>query len=347
MVTDMRFPRLFINLVFMFGLFCSLSFILAACGEADSVSEEIVTSLPYSGALYYREGRYGKDKQSVYLKLELPSLTSKRLIEDLGFAYSTSMDGAQSLRVDSSRTVIHSYYESGSLNKSIDVDYQVSSAARFSPDNRYIAFLFSNNYAQYYLGVISAEGGAVVVLAIDSDGVSKRGPSGVDWTPNGGVMFTGYGRIYHLPSIESDSFEVIRSFGSNIETYDLRVSPDGSKVAFLLDDFDAWYKEGNLYVMNADGTSLRQVAVRDGLYAFTHPAWSPDGKYIGAIYGENRGDSSGARGCGSIWLFNADLPEVAYINEETDDADIEGAEKIDTADYEVHGMCPTRGLDWR
>jgi hypothetical protein len=50
-------------------------------------------------------------------------------------------------------------------------------------------------------------------------------------------------------------------------------SPDGKKVAFSMNN--------HIWVINTDGTGLRQVTTGDK--AETHPCWSPDGKYLACI----------------------------------------------------------------
>lgn len=332
----------------LFVIFLAALTVLPGCKEdGGGNGSPNGDSLSLPGNLFYYEGRYGENKDDAYLRLNLDSLSADILITDLGYSFSSSDDGDRLLRVDSSRTVIHTYSGSGNLLKSIDVNYQVSSEPRYSPDNQYIAFLFKDNSANYYLGILTAEGDLVRALSVDNDGVIKRGPSGIDWTPDGQIMFTGYGRIYRLADINEGDLEVITNFGSDIEVYGLRVSPDGKKVAFLMDDFEAFYHEGNLYVMNSDGTGLQELAHRSELYAFTRLAWAPSGKYISAIFGEYRGDSSGSRGCGAIWIFDSGSSDVAYITEDTSASEVPGSFKIESTDYEVHGLCPSNGLDWR
>ncbi|NUQ63059.1 MAG: TIGR03067 domain-containing protein [Pirellulales bacterium] len=70
-------------------------------------------------------------------------------------------------------------------------------------------------------------------------------------------------------------------------------SPDGSKIAF-----DAWrlsrketYRDANVYLVNADGTGLKHIAVG------AMPSWSHDGKRLTFCqYDPNRG----------VWVMNAD-----------------------------------------
>jgi Tol biopolymer transport system component len=73
-------------------------------------------------------------------------------------------------------------------------------------------------------------------------------------------------------------------------------SPDGSKIAFVLstpEHLGAYAGDGDIYVMNADGTGLTKLT--DGLDA-AHPAWSPDGSRI--VFVRDQGSS--------LMIVNAD-----------------------------------------
>jgi len=61
-------------------------------------------------------------------------------------------------------------------------------------------------------------------------------------------------------------------------------SPDGSQIAF-------WSSRSghyDIYVMNADGTNLRQYTDEIGYYPYNHPLWSPDGRRIVFQYSRPR-----------------------------------------------------------
>lgn len=54
-----------------------------------------------------------------------------------------------------------------------------------------------------------------------------------------------------------------------------QASPDGSQIAFLVDEQQGTETQRSLWVMNADGTNRRQVST-----AAREPTWSPDGTQI-------------------------------------------------------------------
>ncbi|MCP4134126.1 MAG: hypothetical protein GY754_24350 [bacterium] len=53
-------------------------------------------------------------------------------------------------------------------------------------------------------------------------------------------------------------------------------SPDGSKIAFILETNDS-EKGGQLWVIDADGSNAKQISVGN---AVSYPAWSPDGAVL-------------------------------------------------------------------
>lgn len=67
-----------------------------------------------------------------------------------------------------------------------------------------------------------------------------------------------------------------------------RWSPDGSRIAFVISPrghLTRYAGDGDIYVMNADGTGIRRLT--DGLDA-SYPAWSPDGSRIVFIKGQGQ-----------------------------------------------------------
>jgi Tol biopolymer transport system component len=67
-----------------------------------------------------------------------------------------------------------------------------------------------------------------------------------------------------------------------------RWSPDGSRIAFVMSPrghLTRYAGDGDIYVMNADGTHIRRLT--DGLDA-SSPAWSPDGSRIAFIEGQGQ-----------------------------------------------------------
>ena len=76
---------------------------------------------------------------------------------------------------------------------------------------------------------------------------------------------------------------------------DPTLSPDGSKVAFVVADYES--ATGDIFVVNRDGTGLTQLTFDSEMD--DQPAWSPDGTKIAFR-------SFRTQGQGDIWVMNAD-----------------------------------------
>lgn len=72
-------------------------------------------------------------------------------------------------------------------------------------------------------------------------------------------------------------------------------SPDGTRIAFVVSDEDAW--TGDIFVVNRDGTGLTQITHDPNLD--DQPAWSPDGTRI-AFRSYRTGRD------GDIWVMDVD-----------------------------------------
>jgi TolB protein len=54
-------------------------------------------------------------------------------------------------------------------------------------------------------------------------------------------------------------------------------SPDGKKIAFVSDRLGRGFR---LFVMDADGSNVKNISPADNPRGFVYPAWSPDRKKI-------------------------------------------------------------------
>lgn len=128
-------------------------------------------------------------------------------------------------------------------------------------------------------------------VSIDTDETTW---SSLDITPDDKhIVFDMLGDIFIVDSAGGDAKALTQDFAWNIHP---AVSPDGKKIAFISDRGGL----SNLWVMNLDGTNLKQVSTEK--YNLIHsPKWSPDGQYIAVSKGIM---SSRSIPAGEIWLYH-------------------------------------------
>lgn len=118
--------------------------------------------------------------------------------------------------------------------------------------------------------------------------------SNVDVSPDGKtIVFDMLGDIYAISSNGGKAKPLTNNIAWNMQP---RFSPDGKQIAFISD------RDGgdNLWIMDADGTNLKQVSKEKVSLVHT-PNWSPDGDYIATKRGFVSARSIAA---GEIWLYH-------------------------------------------
>lgn len=172
-------------------------------------------------------------------------------------------------------------------------DRRTTSTPAWSPDGRMIAFR-------------SERDGNNEVYVMESDGSGQhdvsRDPNhnwGPTWSP------TGTGAVELRPRADRRVHAcVARPDGSNQHRIRLdryfeygAWSPDGARIAFMSQEADASGNDPdyNIYVVNADGTGLRQLTDALGVDGF--PSWSPDGIRIAFTSTRDDCANTDARGC--------------------------------------------------
>ena len=87
--------------------------------------------------------------------------------------------------------------------------------------------------------------------------------------------------------------------------YDPQISPDGTKIAFVVGESDL--KEGksnsDIYVMNSDGSDMRKLTSNEA--ADFHPRWSPDGASLLFVSYRDNGSQ--------IWLLPTEFGEARQL----------------------------------
>jgi len=148
----------------------------------------------------------------------------------------------------------------------------------WSPDGTKIAFVTDRNgNAEIY--VMNANGTGVQRLTNHS--ATDDDPA---WSPDGTkIAFTsdrgGAFGIYVMNS--SDGLTVTQLTPDASRDSKLTWSPDGTKIAFSrIAACDFYFCRRGLYVMNADGSGVTELAGSDVYADYADPAWSPDGQWI-------------------------------------------------------------------
>ena len=107
---------------------------------------------------------------------------------------------------------------------------------------------------------------------------------GYAWLPDGRLVISSEQTIYLSDERHSVVGKAIKEFmPEQGRPIFLNASPDGEKVAFtLVTDSNPARRTGHVFVMNVDGTGLRQLTDvnNPGDENAMHPLWSPDGKWI-------------------------------------------------------------------
>jgi Tol biopolymer transport system component len=182
----------------------------------------------------------------------------------------------------------------------------------WSPDGSRIAFVrgFSDERAGIY--VMKADGTEVRRIT-DAGSLVDGSDVGPAWSSDGSrIAFAREGRAREgreegaetgnadIYAVSPDGTDLVRLTDDPVMEYEPSWSPDGSRIAFVGFDLAAGGEPPSpvrLYVMNADGTGVREV----GPEQVEGPAWSPDGSEIAYVDTESgsimavRPDGSGLR----------------------------------------------------
>lgn len=83
-------------------------------------------------------------------------------------------------------------------------------------------------------------------------------------------------------------------------------SPDGQKIVFV--KINLWNEESNLWVINADGTGLKQLTSLPGIES--EPLWSPDGKKIAFTH---QATPLGGQMNATLYVMNPDGSQMTRV----------------------------------
>jgi Tol biopolymer transport system component len=129
----------------------------------------------------------------------------------------------------------------------------------WSPDGRRIAFVWGRGSIAPYVGVMNADGTRASVVARGAGYGAKP-----DWSPDGTRL------VFTKGSLSVGRICVVGAGGGRVRClargFEPAWSPDGQEIAFA--------RGGDIYVMRADGTRLRNVT-RTSRFGEGAPDWQP------------------------------------------------------------------------
>jgi len=128
----------------------------------------------------------------------------------------------------------------------------------------------------------------------------------------GKIVYASQGHDIKIIELPSGRTRSIYSVPENSERYLATVltpffSPDGKKIVFSKRDDPRIDLRYRLWIMNSDGTDLREILEMDYRYLIS-PSWSPDGKKIAFV-----ARNSEQLGTGGLYVIDAENPSSVNL----------------------------------
>jgi TolB protein len=155
----------------------------------------------------------------------------------------------------------------------------VDTGATWSPDGSSIAFVGGFDEEDISIYVMRADGSDVRRVT-DGGSLVDNEDLGPSWSPDG--MRIAFARGGDIFTVNADGTGLVRLTEGPVIESEPAWSPDGSRIAFEGYDLASGGQPPStvrLYIMNADGTQIREIGPEN----VQGPAWSPDGSEIAYV----------------------------------------------------------------
>ena len=202
-----------------------------------------------------------------------------------------SPDGASLALVANNRLYIRD--DARGLTTQVGNALPVHSPIAWSPDGTRIAYEATDG-----VHVVDLASGmdARVPGTRETMGTQYARPS---WSPDGReILYSAHNQLLYVAHVDGSGAQRL---ASAITTSDAAWSPDGTRIAYLVDPPDPHPTQPDpfvvqLWVADADGTHARKVFERPGCclgFSWAGPNWSPDGRQVALLAAE-------------LWVVNVD-----------------------------------------
>lgn len=295
--------------------------LLLGCNSTDSSGEfgsdsDNATGFALPGSLYYQSRSIGGVEEAGLVEYDPQTYTQDLLISQEGIKqFAISSDGLYLAAISKSQTELvafNRYDYDDVLVMEANEKYKLP--LRFSPNASKLAYRV-DYYAVNSIRIRSKDGEQHEITREELEPLTDRPPLGWDWLTDNSLVFSSGSTIYKVEDISGREFTKIIDFPDSVDIGNIAISNDRKKVAFTQSAVHQNDQAGNAFVMNIDGTEVKQLTkdrvVRD-------IAWSPDDKYVAFITGlRSAGGENFPDKCTRIYAVDISISEPASISLDT------------------------------